>query len=174
MRIILETDRLRLREVSQADLDFLATLMSHPEVMRYYPKLATRDETQAWIERQWERYATFSHGIWLVENRLTGEPVGRCGLAIQEVDGVGEPEIGYMMHRPFWRQGYATEAALGVRNWAFETRSLDRVISLVRPENLPSHGVARKLGMRPERETQFAGLRHLVFAVLKDEIKNSA
>src|SRR5579885_719597 len=163
--MILETDRLALREVTPDDLDFLAGMMADPEVMRYYPNVYSRDEVRAWIDRQLARYAEHGHGVWLVLDRLAGHPVGRCGLAIQEVDGKPEPEIGYMIHRPFWRRGYATEAALGVRRWAFGVKGLDRVISLVRPENGPSQGVARRLGMAPERETLHAGLRHLVFAV---------
>jgi [ribosomal protein S5]-alanine N-acetyltransferase len=63
------------------------------------------------------------------------------------------------------RRGLASEAALGVRAWAFETRGHDRVISLIRPENLPSQGVARKLGMTPEKRAQFYGMEHIVFAV---------
>src|SRR5436305_15320101 len=140
-------------------------MMADPEVMRYYPKPATRDEAREWIDRQLRRYAEHGHGPWLVLDKQAGLPVGRCGLAIQTVDGAPEPEIGYMIHRPFWRRGYATEAALGVGRWAFDVRGLDRVISLVRPENLPSRGVARNLGMAPERETTFLGLRHIVFAV---------
>jgi ribosomal-protein-alanine N-acetyltransferase len=163
--VILETDRLALRQVTPADLDFLAGMMTDPEVMRYYPTVATRDEVREWIDRQLARYARDGHGVWLVLDRHAGHPVGRCGLVMLEVDGVWEPEIGYMIHRPFWRRGYATEAALGVKRWAFEVRGLDRVISLVRPENLPSQGVARKLGMTPEREALHAGLRHVVFAV---------
>jgi RimJ/RimL family protein N-acetyltransferase len=169
--VILETDRLALREVTPADLDFLAEMMADPEVMRYYPKPATRDEVRDWIDRQLRRYAEHGHGPWLVLDRQTGLPVGRCGLTIQTVDDRPEPEIGYMIHRPFWRRGYATEAALGVKRWAFEVRGLDRVISLVRPENLPSQGVARNLGMAPERETTFLGLRHIVFAVRRADIR---
>src|SRR5207248_7263753 len=103
-------------------------------------KRYTRTEAQAWLDRQLWRYAQHGHGLWLVESRDSGEPVGQVGLALQEVDGVQEPEIGYMIHRPFWRHGFAAEAALGVRSHAFEVRGLERVISLIRPENEPSRG----------------------------------
>src|SRR5262245_14683122 len=101
MRNILETARLQLREMSLADLDLVATMMSHLEVMRFYPKLYSRDEAQAWIERQIERYAEHGHGLWLVLERETGQPIGQAGLVMQEVDGIQEPEIGYLIHRPF-------------------------------------------------------------------------
>jgi RimJ/RimL family protein N-acetyltransferase len=170
MRNLLETARLQLREMSLADLDFVAAMMSHPEVMRFYPKPYSRDEAQAWIERQMERYAEHGHGLWLVLEREPGQPIGQVGLVMQEVDGIEEPEIGYLIHRPFWRRGFASEAALAARGYAFETRGYSRVISLIRPENEASQGVARKLGMRPERETMFRGLRHLVFAVHRKEL----
>jgi RimJ/RimL family protein N-acetyltransferase len=171
--VILETDRLALREITPGDLDFLAEMLADPEVARFYPKALTRDETRAWMEMNGRRYAESGHGVWLVLDRHAGHPVGRCGLTIQTVDGVPEPEIGYSMHRPFWRRGYATEAALGVRRWAFEVKGLERVISLVRPENLPSQGVARRLGMAPERETDFCGYRHLVFAVRRADVNQA-
>jgi RimJ/RimL family protein N-acetyltransferase len=167
MNPVLETTRLRLRQMSLDDLDFVAAMLSHPEVMRFYPKLHTRQEAQAWVERQLARYRNDGHGLWLVLDRESGEPVGQVGLVVQEVDGKPEFEIGYLIHRPHWRKGLATEAALGVREYAFGPRGLDRVISLIRPENIPSQGVARKLGMTPERETDFKGYRHLVFAVAR-------
>jgi RimJ/RimL family protein N-acetyltransferase len=154
--------------MSLADLDFLAEMLADPEVTRFYPNQYTRDEARAWIERQVERYARDGHGLWLVTLRESGEPVGQAGLVMQELDWGHEPEIGYMIHRPFWRRGYATEAALAVREYAFQTRGLSRVISLIRPENLPSQGVARKLGMSAERETMFKGFRHIVFSVSRD------
>jgi RimJ/RimL family protein N-acetyltransferase len=157
--------RLAFRELTPGDLDFVADLLGHPEVMRYYPKVQTRDEAMAWIDRQLGRYARDGHGMWLVSDRATGEPRGQVGLAMQEIDGVAEPEIGYLIHRPFWRQGLATEAALATRAWAFETRGLPRVISLIRPENLPSQGVAGKLGMTPGKRALFHGFEHIVFSV---------
>jgi ribosomal-protein-alanine N-acetyltransferase len=159
---------LTFRELSLDDLDFVAAMLSHPEVMRYYPKLYSREEAREWIARQLGRYARDGHGLWLVEDRETGEPRGQVGLAMQSVGGVEEPEIGYLIHRPFWRQGLATEAALATRSWAFDTLGLDRVISLIRPENLPSQGVARKLGMNPEKRVPFHGFEHIVFAVRKN------
>jgi RimJ/RimL family protein N-acetyltransferase len=165
MKMILITERLQLREMVDADLDFLAVMLADAEVMRYYPKQYTREEAQAWLERQLWRYAHHGHGLWLVLDKTSGEPVGQVGLVLQEVDGKSEPEIGYMIHRAFWRRGLATEAALGVRRHAFEERGLERVISLIRPENLPSRGVARKLGMTVERDTVFKDLPHLVYAV---------
>src|SRR5947208_2714367 len=129
MKTILETERLRLRELEPSDLDFVAAMLDDPEVMRYYPKRYTRAEAQDWLERQLLRYAAHGHGLWLVLDRTTNEPVGQVGLVLQEVEGKLEPEIGYLIHRPFWRRGLATEAALGVRRYAFEERGLERVIS---------------------------------------------
>jgi RimJ/RimL family protein N-acetyltransferase len=147
-----------------ADLDFVAGMLADPEVMRFYPKCLTRTEALGWLQRQQERYARDGHGLWLVQDTASGEPIGQVGLLIQQVDGVGEPEVGYLIHRPFWRRGYAAEAALATRDYAFAT-GRDRVLSLIRPENVPSQGVARKMGMTVAKHTVFAGFDHLVFAV---------
>jgi RimJ/RimL family protein N-acetyltransferase len=166
----LETPRLTLREMSMTDLDFIASLIAHPEVMRYYPKCYSREEAQAWIQRNLDRYAKFGHGFWLVSDKSTGEPVGQVGVLPQTVEGVEEKEVGYLIHRPFWRRHFATEAATACRDYIFDTLGRDRVISLIRPENLPSQGVARKLGMKPEdRIVQHGGFPHLVFSMTRAE-----
>lgn len=166
MTEILTTARLALREMDHGDLAFLAEMQADPEVMRFFPESIVREGAEARLQRQLERYRKYGHGLWLVLDRASGQPVGQCGLTLQDVDGRLEPEVGYLVHRPFWRRGYATEAARGVRDWAF-SRGIPRVISLIRPENVPSQGVALKLGMAVEGETTFAGLRHLVFAVAR-------
>src|SRR5258708_3893116 len=166
MHPILQTPRLVFREMSLADLDFVAAMLADPEVMRFYPKCYSRDEAEAWIQRNLDRYARDGHGRWLVLDRATGEPRGQVGLVMQEVEGTLEPEVGYLIHRPFWRQGLAAEAARATRDYAFGVLGKRRVISLIRPENVPSQGVARKIGMRPEpRTVQHGGFEHLVFSV---------
>ena len=167
MKPVLATERLALREMAPGDLDFVAAMLAHPEVMRFYPKQYSREEAQAWIERQVQRYAEHGHGLWLVVERGSETPVGQVGLMMQEVEGTSEPEIGYLVHRPFWRRGYASEAALGVREYAFGVLDRPKVISLIRPENVPSQGVARAIGMAAQREVDFKGFRHLVFAVCR-------
>jgi RimJ/RimL family protein N-acetyltransferase len=163
--MILQTGRLALREMTPDDLDFVAAMLGDAEVMRFYPKVHTRDEASAWLERQRSRYARDGHALWLVSERATGAPVGQVGLVTQVVGGEPLPEIGYLVHRPYWRRGYASEAALGVRAHAFERLGYARVISLIRPENEASRGVARKLGMAVVGKTMHGGFPHDVWSV---------
>ena len=163
-RLVLATARLVLRELTEGDLDFVASMLGDTEVMRHYPKPLSREEAAAWIARQRARYAADGHGLWLVEEKATGVPVGQVGLLRQIVEGAAEPEIGYLLHRPFWGRGFATEAAAGVRDDARTVRGLTRLVSLIRPANLPSQEVARRIGMTAEREVEFHGLPHVLFA----------
>jgi RimJ/RimL family protein N-acetyltransferase len=174
MQPVFETERLRAREMSLADLDFVAAMLAHPEVMRFYPKCYSREEARGWLERQLGRYREHGHALWLVEERAGDEPVGQVGLLWQQVDGTRQPEVGYLVHRPFWRRGYATEAALATRDHAFYALDMPRVVSLIRPANLPSQGVARKLGMRPEGTTTHAGMEHAVWSVARPTAAGSA
>jgi len=160
---ILETERLRLREMSLEDLDFLADLVAHPEVMKYWPKCYTRDEAANWIQRQLQRYAKDGAGYWLALEKVSGRPVGQAGLLAMQVDGVEEIGLGYMMHRSFWRMGYATEAAHASKEYGFSKLCKKRIVALVRPENLPSLGVVKKLGMKYEKRTHYADFEHSVF-----------
>src|SRR5258706_5625767 len=134
MKVILETPRLLLRELVADDLDFMAAMLGDAEVMRFFPQTEDRAGAAAHIQRQLERYAAWGYGPWLVVAKQTSQPVGRVGLLRQVVDGAPQVEVGYMIHRPFWRQGFAFEAASSCRDYAFRTLGQDRVISLVRPE----------------------------------------
>ena len=81
-----------------------------------------------------------------------------------EIDGTKEIEVGYALARYAQGQGIATEAARVCMNYAFTTLREGRIISLIRPENLPSRRVAERNGMAVEKETEFVGLPHLVYA----------
>ena len=161
----LTTDRLRAREMDTFDIGFVAAMLGDARVMAFYPKALDRDESLVWIERQRQRYRDDGHGLWLLEERASGQPVGQCGVTIQDVDGVREVEVGYLLHADFWKRGFATEAAQAARDWAFGKYPGRRVISLVRPENVASCAVAERNGMTVASETVRVGWRHLVYAI---------
>ena len=165
MQTVLETARLRLREMVSDDLDFVATMLADAEVARYYERTFTRKDAAEWLARQRDRYAREGHGLWLVIDRGTGDPVGQVGLAMQEVEGARHPEIGWLLHRPHWGRGYATEAALATRDAAFERWRYPRVISLIRPVNHPSRRVAERIGMKPGPLVRFHGFEHIMHVV---------
>jgi [ribosomal protein S5]-alanine N-acetyltransferase len=165
MKTILETSRLVLREFIATDVDALAFVISDPETMRYYPAPSDRPAVQDWIQRNCRRYQTDGFGLWGMILKSSGELVGDCGLMRQEVDETAEVEIGYHVRRDLWGQGLATEAAQACRDYAFANLKVDRLISLIRPENLQSRRVAEKNGMKIVKEVLWRGLIHCVYAV---------
>jgi RimJ/RimL family protein N-acetyltransferase len=160
---LIETPRLFLRELSNDDIDFIAEMLSHREVMQYFPSICTREEAVAWIERQMDRYRHYGHGYWLVSERATGRPIGQAGLLKLMVDGREEEALGYMIHRPYWQMGYATESARAIIDYGFDVVGCERVVALIRPENTPSLGVAHKLAMQHHGYTVLEGFEHAVF-----------
>lgn len=157
-----------LREMQLHDLDFVAVMLAHPEVMQFWPKTYSRAEAEAWIRRQQERYAEHGYGLWLAVDRVTDVPVGQVGVVTSHVEDADEPALSYLIHRPFWRRGYATEAAAACRDYVFDRLDRPWVVTLIRPENVPSQGVATKLGMVPGRSIPYKGFEHVVYSVTRE------
>jgi [ribosomal protein S5]-alanine N-acetyltransferase len=166
---ILETARLILREFKAEDADALARVLSDPETMRYYPAPYDRAGVEAWIARSQQRYRDDGVGLWGMVLKSSGELIGDCGVIRQEVDGEHLFEIGYHLRRDLWGQGLATEAATACRDWAFANLNADRLISLIRPENIRSRRVAERNGMTIWKEVEWRGLRHCVYAVQREQ-----
>lgn len=166
---LLETERLRLRLYTRDDLNDLASIVGDPVTMRYYPRPFSRDEASNWIERNLRRYTEDGHGLWAMVSKGSGEFVGNCGLVKQWVDGREEIEVGWLVARRRWNQGLATEAATACRDYGFDVLDIDRLISMIRPENEPSRRVAEKIGMSIEKELVWGNgnFLHLVYVLFK-------
>lgn len=151
---ILETQRLLLRRLEIADLDALYALYSDPEMRTYYPEgTLSYDETREELEWFLNGHPRRPElGLWATLLKETGEFVGRNGLLPWTIDGQDEVEIAYMIDKKFWRQGLGAEAALGIRNYAFDHLGLHRLICMIDRENIASQQVALKIGMTFERE----------------------
>jgi RimJ/RimL family protein N-acetyltransferase len=161
---ILNTERLTLRQMSDADLDDMAALLGDEDVMRYYPRPKTRDEARGWINWNVRLYREHGFGLWVMTLTDSGEFVGECGLTIQKVDGVDEVEVGYHVLPQHQRRGYASEAAAGCRDLARERFSIDRLIAVINAANQPSRAVAEQIGLRLERHAQMYGEDRLIYA----------
>lgn len=156
-------DRLRFRPMGMADLDDITAVLSAPDPVRVDRPARTRDDAVRWIEWQERNYAEHGFGLWVVETH-DGAFVGDCGLTVQDVEGTPHVEVGYHVMPAMRRHGYATEAASAVRDCA-AAAGIEHLVALIRPENLPSQGVARALGMEVERTAHVHGGDALVFGM---------
>lgn len=147
----LETERLILRPMLQADLDALLLIFTDPKVMAafHHPPF-TREQMQRWLQRNLDHQDQFGYGLFSVLLKESGELIGDCGL--EQMEDQGAAELGYDFRSDFWNRGYATEAACAVREYAFHVLKLPRLISLIRVGNLASKRVAEKVGMRLAEE----------------------
>lgn len=162
--VILETDRLTLRHLEPTDLEPLFSLYQDPEIRRYFPDgTLTLEETSREID--WFRKGHPNHpelGLWATVERRTGAFIGRCGLLPWSIDGKDEVELAFLIDKRRWRQGFATEAAHAIIEYAQERLGLKRLICLITPGNEASISVATKVGMAFEREyTDEYGLCHI-------------
>lgn len=164
--IRIETPRLILRPLAPEDAAALLPILGDPANMRWYPRAFTPAEIASGIERQMERYRTGT-GLLGMILKESGVLVGDCGPAWQDVDGRPELEIGYHVHPAWQNRGLATEAAKAVREYAFASLGVEAVISMIRPENLPSRRVAEKNGLRVDRITFWRGYQHCVYRLAK-------
>ena len=141
----LETERLILRGTTAADFDAFANILADRDVMRHLggEPLARND---AWrnVATNLGHWHLRGYGAWCVERKSDGAVMGRVGLMYPE--GWPALEVGWTLGRPYWGHGYATEAATASMAYGFHTQNVDRLISLIDPENKASQKVAVRLG----------------------------
>ena len=130
-----------------ADQEAIARILQDPIVMMAYEHAFSDDEVSEWINKQLRRYAQDGFGLWAVIRKSDATLIGQCGITLQDVHGTAVPEIGYLFCKEFWHRGYATEAAIACKRYAFDVLGLPEVYSIIRDNNLPSRRVAERNGM---------------------------
>ena len=145
--MILETERLMLREMTQSDFDDLAEMLCDPEVMYAYERDFSEEDVGQWLDNQLSRYKKYGFGMWSVILKQSGNMIGQAGITMQPYKDGELHEIGYLFKKAFWHNGYATEAARALKNYAFQTLKLDEIFSTIRTNNYPSIAVAKRNGM---------------------------
>lgn len=158
---VLETPRLWLRSMQSDDVDALLNIFSDPTVMAVFdvPPF-NRDQMIQWVQRNIDHQNTHGYGLFSVILKTNGLLIGDCGLELMDIDGMSAAELGYDFRSDYWNQGYATEAATVIRDYAFHELRLPRLISLIRLGNIPSRRVAEKIGMRYTTEIELYGNRY--------------
>lgn len=168
---MIETERLILRKPRVGDAADLAVAYADPEVVRFIGdgSTATLEEVRRGIEQWLERWESWGLSLCSLERKEDGRVVGRVGFLLWDPEtwevGGTEVELGWLLAREHWGQGYATEAALALRDWAFDARGLTRLISLINHENLPSIRVAERIGERRERDLVIRGKPGRLYSV---------
>ncbi|ALC83939.1 MULTISPECIES: GNAT family N-acetyltransferase [Bacillus] len=166
--IILETERLFLRQYKEEDMSSLYSIFSDSETMKYYPSPFSFEQTQNWIKRNQERYQEDGYGLWGICLKENNELIGDCGLVKQKVDGRTEVEIGYHIDKMYWSKGFASEAAKGCKEYGFYQLGLNKLISIINPRNIPSIRVAEKIGFTKEKESFIFNKSHYIYSGSKD------
>ncbi len=148
---IVETERLRIRQLIEADIPALYAIFSHPEVMRYWgsPPWASITEAEGRLARVKEGYLSEENFQWGIERKADGALLGTCSLF-----SFNRPsrrcELGYALGRPYWGQGYMGEALQALVAYAFETLDLNRLEADIDPRNEGSAKTLERLGFQKE------------------------
>ena len=168
--MIIETERLFLREMKENDFDALYEVLADADIMQHYPYTFDENRVRNWIQRNIERYRIFGFGLWAVCLKETGEMIGDCGLTMQLIDGEIKPEIGYHIRSDKQRKGYAKEAAIAVRDWAFNNTPFNVVYSYMKYTNEASIKTALSYGCKQvdEFSDEINGTTK-VFAIFRNE-----
>ena len=171
--MIVETERLYLREMTHDDFHALYQVLADSSIMQHYPYTFDEDRVRNWIARNLERYRVFGFGLWAVCLKDTGEMIGDCGLTMQVINGQIKPEIGYHIRADRQRNGYAREAAMAVRDWTFRNTSFNIVYSYMKHTNEPSWRTAISYGCKQVDEFEDDENEITkVFAITKEEWTN--
>jgi RimJ/RimL family protein N-acetyltransferase len=161
----LATERLRLRGLRADDLEAYSRMYAEPDVMRFLEDGQPLDRSAAFrsMAVHLGHWHLRGYGQWALEDRATGELVGRAGL--WQPEGWPGLEVGWLLARGSWGRGFATEAGRAATDYAFRMVGAETVISLIRPDNHASIRVAERIGESYLRTVELAGAQALVYSL---------
>lgn len=151
MKILrLESERLLLREWTDSDAQPFINMNCDPDVMRFFPKPLTAEESKQFISKSNSILLEKQFGLWAVEVKESAEFIGFIGLAVPTFDAHFTPctEIGWRLTKKSWGMGYATEGAIRILQYAFKDLDFEEIVSFTSELNLPSIKVMERLGMK--------------------------
>lgn len=164
----LQTQRLHFRRPVMEDHTWWMDYISNAEAIRFMPfTLGSVADAKGFIQRSLDRIAADGSCLNVISDHATNTPVGMVGLLTQQVDGIPELEVGYHLLPAAWGKGYASEAAMACKNFAWERGLAPSLISLIDHGNHRSQAVARRNGMHHEKDTVHRGTPAMVFRVAR-------
>jgi RimJ/RimL family protein N-acetyltransferase len=140
-----DTERIHFRKYTLDDLDDVTAMFSDSQARRFYPEMDNSENNRRWIEWNLRNYEEHGFGLWVIEDRTSGEFFGDCGISYQPVEAEEILEIGYHLVAAHRGKGLVTEAARACLAFGFEVVGAEMLCSLVHPENEASVRVATRL-----------------------------
>ena len=168
------TQRLTLRPIRPGDASTLQRIYQTEEVLRYFPNPVppALEKVQQWTGGQQAHWEKHGYGNWGILPEGQREIIGWAGL--QYLPELDETEVGFLLDRPFWGKGYASEVALASLEFGFNQSGLEHIIALVHPENLASRHVLEKRGMSYQETISLWGIEMRRYSIKKAEFSSQA
>ena len=163
-----ETKRLILRVMRKEDYDSMLKVFTDEKVMKSFNlRSFDRLQMQNWMEKNLDHQKECGYGLYSVLLKANQELIGDCGLEHTEFEGKPCVEIGYDFLSKYWNQGYATEAAKAVKNYAIEKLDIDsrELCSFIRIHNRASQRVAEKIGMKIIKQYEVHEVKYFLYAL---------
>lgn len=166
---IIENEQLYLREFTHDDFSDLCLILQDEETMYAYESVFSKEKVRDWLSWNLKSYQEYGFGLWAIIDQKSEAFIGQCGIVYSDVENDSLLEIGYLVNKKYWRQGYATSASQLCITYAKNVLNAEKICSIIRETNIPSRKVAEKNGMIivKQFDKDYSGLpvHHFVYSI---------